>query len=146
MASSANTSKTMHISLERKCTDLESQLSVKQKSLDFAEEKLKDIEENMALVIYEKEKPSSKLISFRNANEDLKAQLRSFEKKLKETEKDLVVKYKVAADEVEYYKSSGYTTKIIEIFHASSEYQDELFDKSNTFFDRGCAHILFQFH
>lgn len=63
MASSANTSKTMHISLERKCTDLESQLSAKQKSLDFAEEKLKDLEENMALVIYEKEKQSSKLIS-----------------------------------------------------------------------------------
>lgn len=92
MASSANTSKTMHISLERKCTDLESQLFAKQKSLDFAEEKLKDLEENMALVIYEKE----------NANEDLKAQLRSFEKNLKETEKDFMVKYKAAANKIGY--------------------------------------------
>lgn len=71
----ANTSKTMQISLENKCADLENQFSMKSKSLDFAEEKLKSSEDHMTLVIHEKEKQSSELISFKNANEDLKAQL-----------------------------------------------------------------------
>lgn len=65
----------MKISLENKCADLKSQLSMKSKFLDFVEEKLKSSEENMTLVIHEKEKQSLELISFKNANEDLKTQL-----------------------------------------------------------------------
>lgn len=56
MASSANTSKTMQISLEKKCANLESQLSRKSWSLDSVEEKLRASEENMTLVINEKDK------------------------------------------------------------------------------------------
>lgn len=64
MASSANTSKTMQISLKKKCTDLEGQLSLKNKALDSAEGTLCSLEENMALVMAEKDKQSANLLSF----------------------------------------------------------------------------------
>lgn len=56
MTASANTSRTMQINLEKKCTELESQLSWKSRSLDSAEEKLRASKENMALVISKKDK------------------------------------------------------------------------------------------
>lgn len=56
MTSSANTSRTVQLSLGRKCTALESHLSEKLKLLDSAEEKLKCLEENMALDIDQKDK------------------------------------------------------------------------------------------
>lgn len=56
MASSTNTSKTMQISLEKKCANLKSQLSRKLRSLDSIEEKLRALEENMTLVINENDK------------------------------------------------------------------------------------------
>lgn len=46
----------IQICLEKKCADLESQLSMKSRSKDSSEEKLKASEENMAVVIDEKEK------------------------------------------------------------------------------------------
>lgn len=73
MESSANTSKTMQISLEKKCTDLESQLSWKNKALDSAAKKLRIAEENVVLVVAEKNKQSADLTSFQNANKYLKA-------------------------------------------------------------------------
>lgn len=35
---------------------------------------------------------------------------------------------------------------MIDISQGTPEYDQELFNKCNTFFDRGCAHILRQFH
>lgn len=55
---------------------------MKLKSLDSAEERLMSPEENMGLVIHEKEKQSSELVSFKNANEDLKIQLWDLDKKI----------------------------------------------------------------
>lgn len=73
MASSANTSKTMQIGLEKKCVELESQLSWKSRSLDSTEEKLRASEENVALVMAKKDKQSAELMSFQCANENLKS-------------------------------------------------------------------------
>lgn len=64
MTSSTNTSKTMHTNLEKKVTELESQLAAKQESLNSAEDKLKASEENMALVINENDKQSAELTLF----------------------------------------------------------------------------------
>lgn len=122
MTSSTNTSKTMHTNLEKKVTELESQLAAKQESLNSAEDKLKASEENMALVINENDKQSAELTLFWNANEDIKAKLRDLEKRLAETEKGLTAKYRLIAIEVEYYKLAEYTNKVIEIFRTSSEY------------------------
>lgn len=55
MAASANTSKVMQINLEKKCADLEGQLSWKNKTLDSAAEKLRTAKENVALVVAEKD-------------------------------------------------------------------------------------------
>lgn len=132
----------MQISLENKCVDLYGQRFAKLKFLDFADDKLKYPEENMALVIHEKEKHSEELIYFKSANEDLKVQLLELDKKFKESE----AKYKATAERVSYYESVKYTAKVIDIYLSLSEYHDERFNKSNTFFDRGCVHILHQFH
>lgn len=56
MAASANTSCIMQLNLEKKCVDLEGQLFPKDKVLDSALDKLHTIEENVALVIGEKDK------------------------------------------------------------------------------------------
>lgn len=82
MTSSANTSMTMQISLEKKCGDLESQLSWKNEALDLVEERHLSSEENMALVMTEKDKQSTDLLSFQSANEDLNAQLRDLNRRL----------------------------------------------------------------
>lgn len=110
--------------------------------MDFTKEKLKSSEENMTLVIHEKEKQTSEFTSFKNANEDLKVQLHDLDRKLKETE----TKCRANVDKVNDYESAECTAKVIDVFRASMEYQDELFEKSNSLFDWGCAHILHQFH
>lgn len=51
-----------------------------------------------------------------------------------------------ADNKVLYYESAEYTAKVVDIYRGSSAYEDELFEKFNAFFDRGCAHILRQFH
>lgn len=56
MAASVNTSRTMQLNLERKCTNLEGQLSAKNKALDSTVDKLCTAEENVALVVAEKDK------------------------------------------------------------------------------------------
>lgn len=131
MASLANTLKTMQVSLEKKCADLESRLSAKSKSLDTIEEKLRSSEENMTLIIDKKDKQYEELTSYKSANEDLKVQLLDLDKKLKESE----AKYRVVVDRINYYESVEYTAKVIDIFHGSPEYDNELFVKSNSFFD-----------
>lgn len=131
MASLANTLKTMQVSLEKKCADLESRLSAKSKSLDTIEEKLRSSEENMTLIIDKKDKQYEELTSYKSANEDLKVQLLDLDKKLKESE----AKYRVVVDRINYYESAEYTAKVIDIFHGSPEYDNELFVKSNSFFD-----------
>lgn len=60
----ANTSKIMQIGLEKKCTELESQLLWKSRSLDCTKEKLRASEENVTLVMAKKEKQSTELMSF----------------------------------------------------------------------------------
>lgn len=72
--------------MEKKCVDLEGQLSTKDKALNSVEEKLRSTEENVALVVVEKDKQTSDLMSFQRANEDLKVQLRDLDKRLKEAE------------------------------------------------------------
>lgn len=56
MAALANTSQTMQLNLKKKCVDLEGQLSSKNKAFDSTEEKLLTAEENVALVVAEKDK------------------------------------------------------------------------------------------
>lgn len=73
---------TMQISLEKKCGDLESQLSWKNEALDLVEERHLSSEKNMALVMTEKDKQSTDLLSFQSANEDLNAQLRDLNRRL----------------------------------------------------------------
>lgn len=73
---------TMQISLEKKCGDLESQLSWKNEALDLVKERHLSSEENMALVMTEKDKQSTDLLSFQSANEDLNAQLRDLNRRL----------------------------------------------------------------
>lgn len=73
MASFANTSRIRQATLEKKCSELEGQLSAKRKALDFAEERLHSVKENVALVVAEKDKQSSDMMCFQRANEDLKA-------------------------------------------------------------------------
>lgn len=34
----------------------------------------------------------------------------------------------------------------MDIYQSSPKYEDELYEKSNAFYDRGCKHILYQFH
>lgn len=43
-----------------------------------------------------------------------------------------------------YYESAEYTAKVV--YRSSPKYKDEPYEKSNAFYDRGCAHILRQFH
>lgn len=86
MAFSANTSKTMQICLEKKYANLENLLSSKLRSLDLSEAKIKSAEENLALVIDQNDKQSDELNSYKNANDDLKAQLWEQDKKLKESD------------------------------------------------------------
>lgn len=45
-----------------------------------------------------------------------------------------------------YYESVEYTAKVVDIYMCSPEFEEELFEKSNAFFDRGSGHILCQFH
>lgn len=58
--------------LEKKCVELENMVYAKDKALDSVEEKLRSAEENVALVVAEKDKQSLDLSSFQRANEDLK--------------------------------------------------------------------------
>lgn len=55
------------------------------------------------------------------------------------------MKCRDADNKVAYYEPAKYTAKVVDIYQGSSEYQDELFEKSNSFFDQSCAHILCQF-
>lgn len=115
MASSANTSKTMAISLEKKCASLESTLSSKLSDLELSESKLKSAEENLAQVIKQKDKQSDKLNSYKRANEDLKAQLREQDKKLKESE----AKCRTQAERIKFLESLEYTSGVINVFRES---------------------------
>lgn len=55
------------------------------------------------------------------------------------------MKCRDADNNVAYYELAKYTAKDVDIYQGSSEYQDELFEKSNSF-GRSYAHILCQFH
>lgn len=142
MASCANTAKTMVVSLEKKCADLEGTLSSKCSDLETSESKLKSTEENLALVIEQKDKQSDELDLYKRANEDLKAQLCEQSKKLKETE----AKCRTQTERIKFLESLEYTAGVIKVFRESEEYGDEVFKKSNVFFERGCAHVLRNFH
>lgn len=109
--------------LEKKCVDLENQLSTKDKALDSVEEKLCSTEENMALVVAEKDKQSSDLMSFQRENEHLKVQLRDLDKLLKEVES----KSWAAKAEVVYMKLGAYTPKVMDVYRGSSEYKEEVY-------------------
>lgn len=104
--------------MEMKCVDLESQLSVEDKALDSAEERLLSAEENVALVIAEKDNQSFDLMSFQRVNEDLKVQLRDLNRYLKEAE----LKSQVAEARVAYLESDEYTTQVVDVYRGSEEY------------------------
>lgn len=112
-------------------------MSWKDKALDSTAEKLCIAEESVALVVPEKDKQSADLTSFQKANEDLKVKLRDIDRKLKESESWC----KVVENKVFYYESTEYTTKVVNIYQSSPKFEEELFNKSNVFYDRGCAHI-----
>lgn len=142
MASSANASKTLVISYEKKCAELESALSSKCSELELSETKLKSAEENLAAVIEQKEKQSDQLIVCTRSNEDLKSQLSEQGKSLKEIE----AKCRDQAERIKFLESAEFTAGVIQTFRDSEEYGDEVFKKSNTFFERGCAHAFRNFH
>lgn len=119
MAASANASRTIQINLEKQYINLEGQLSWKNKALDSATDKLQTAEENVALVIAEKDRQSANLISFQKANEDLKAQLWDFDKIMMESKS----KCRVAEEKVGYYESVEYTAKVVDIYKSSSKFE-----------------------
>lgn len=47
---------------------------------------------------------------------------------------------------VVYYESANYTTKVVDIYHNSPALEDELYSRCSGFYERGCVHILRQFH
>lgn len=89
-------------------------------------------------LVAEKDKQSTDLHSFQRANEDLKAQLRDFDERVKESESRCLV----AEKKVSYYESTEYTAKVVDIYISSPKHEEELFKQSNSFYDKGCAHIL----
>lgn len=117
--------------MSSKCSDLESY-----------ESKLRSAKEILALVIEQKEKQSKELGSYKRANKDLKAQLRDQGKNLKEVESQCRSK----AERIKFLESLEYTSGVINVFRESEEFGDEVSKKSNGFFERGCAHVLRNFH
>lgn len=81
------------------------------------------MEETVSLVMAEKDKQSIDLLSFQGANENLKVQLRDLDKRLKESE----TKYKEAEKKVIYCEFGEYTTRIVDIFQHTPEYDEEIF-------------------
>lgn len=56
MVVSSNTSREIQINLEKKCADLEGQLSRKNKALDSTAQKSRTTEEKVTLVVVEKDR------------------------------------------------------------------------------------------
>lgn len=115
-------------------------MSWKNKALDSNTDKLQTAKENVALVVAEKDRQSLELISFQRANKDLKAQLRDFDRRMKESKS----RCKVAEEKVGYYKFAEYTTKVVDIYKSSPEFEE--FSMNFNSYDRGCVHILRQLH
>lgn len=81
-------------------------------------------------------------MSFQKANKDLKAQLRDFDWWLNDAES----RGKTSDSKVTYYESADYTAKVVHIYRTSPNFEDELYRRCNHFYERGCTHILCQFH
>lgn len=96
----------------------------------------------MALLIAEKDRQSSHLMSFEKVNKDLQSQLRDFDQRLK----DAKSRCRASDSKVVYYESVDYTAKVMDIYQSSPAYEAELYSKCNRFYERGCEHILRQFH
>lgn len=69
-------------------------------------------------------------------------QLRDFDRRLKESES----RCRVVEGKVGCYEPAEYTAKVADIYKSSLKFKEKFFVKSNTYYDRGCAHILCQFH
>lgn len=52
----------------------------------------------------------------------------------------------MAENKASYYESAEYIAKVVDTYQSSHEFEEELYEKSNAFYDRSCAHILRQFH
>lgn len=113
----------MQINLEKKCADLEGQLSWKNKTLDSTAEKLQIARENVVLVVVEKDRQSTEMISFQWANEDLNVQFQNFDRKTKKLES----RCRASEEKVGYYKSTEYNTKVVDIYKSSLVFEEELF-------------------
>lgn len=96
----------------------------------------------MPLVVAEKDLHSADLMSFQNANENLKARLWDFDRKLKEYES----KCKAVEAKVSHYEFAEYIAKVVDIYWSSPKFEEEFYEKSKAFYDRGCAHLLRQIH
>lgn len=81
-------------------------------------------------------------MSFQQAIEDLKAQLRGFNRRLKDAESHC----RAVESKVAHFECADYTTKVVDTYRSSPAFEDELYVRSNTFYDRGNAHILLQFY
>lgn len=108
-------------------------LSIKNKALNSIEEKFQIAKENVALVVAKKDKQSSDLMSFQKVNEDIKAQLHNFDRRLKDAELRCVA----SDSKVVYYEFADYTAKVVDIYQSSLAYKDELYSKCNGFYERG---------
>lgn len=51
-----------------------------------------------------------------------------------------------AEEKMGYLESDEHNTRVVRNYRSSPAFEEEFFEKSNTYFDRGCAHVLLQFH
>lgn len=56
--------------------------------------------------------------------------------------KDAESRCKSSDSKVAYYESAKYTANVVDIYHTSLAFEDELYLKCNRFYERQCAHIL----
>lgn len=106
------------------------------------EAKLKSAEENLAAVIEQKDEQSDRLNVCQKSNEELESQLREQSKCLEEAE----AKCRSQEERIKFLESGDFTAGVIQTFRESEAYADEVFTKSNAFFERGCAHVFRNFH
>lgn len=66
--------------------------------------------------------------------------------KLRNLAEKNVGEIKELTKKVNYFRSSKYTSEVIDIFQKSEEYQFNLFGKAFASYNRGAAHVLRQFH
>lgn len=82
------------------------------------------------------------MMSYQKANEDLKVQLRDFDRRLKEVES----RCRASDSKVAYYESMEYTTKVVDAYSFPQNLKTSSTIDVVVSYERGCAHILCQFY